>query len=162
MEPERSLPHSQQPAWARSIQSMPPPPPDYYLKIHFNIILKSKSGSSKWSLYLRFPHQTPVCTSHLPIYVTCLAHPIQSKQLLVKKFPGLSCYLSLVDPNILLSTLLSKTLCLYFSLSASDQVSQSYKTWKIIVLYQYNIYIYIYLQIKSFKFTALLTVSSDI
>jgi len=44
---------------------------------------------------------------------------------------------SLVDPNILLSTLFSDTLSLRSSLSVSDQISPPYKTtFKIIVLYE--------------------------
>ena len=32
----------------------------YFLMIHFNIILPPTSGSPKWSLSLRFPHENPV------------------------------------------------------------------------------------------------------
>jgi hypothetical protein len=41
-------------------------PTSRFLKIRLNIILPSRPGTSKWSLSLRFAHQNPVYTSHLP------------------------------------------------------------------------------------------------
>ena len=41
-------------------------PTSYFLKIHLNIILPSKSGSHKWFPSLRFPHQHSVYASPLP------------------------------------------------------------------------------------------------
>jgi len=38
----------------------------HFLKVHFNNILPYKSGTSKYYLSLRFPHQNPVRTSPLP------------------------------------------------------------------------------------------------
>ena len=47
-------------SWGSSIQSITPP---YFLKINLNVILPSMPWSPKWSLFLRFPHRNPVCTS---------------------------------------------------------------------------------------------------
>ena len=59
---------------ANLIQSMPPTP--YFLRIHLNIILPSTPGSSKCSLSLKLPHQSPVYASPPPIRATCPAHLI--------------------------------------------------------------------------------------
>ena len=62
-------------SWARSIQSMPPPP-SHLLQIHLTIILPSRTGSSTWSLSLDFPTKT-LYASHLsPIRATCPANLI--------------------------------------------------------------------------------------
>jgi len=50
--------------WARWILSISQ---SYFFKIDFIIILLAKPGFSKWSLYLRFFHQDPVCTVHIPL-----------------------------------------------------------------------------------------------
>jgi len=59
MEPGGSLPHLYEPApCPRSEPDQTSPcPSSYILKFHFNIILPSTSGSSKWRLSLKFPHQ---------------------------------------------------------------------------------------------------------
>ena len=71
MEPESSLPLSQEPphlslSWARSIRSMPSNPA---FEVYFSIILPSTSLSSKLSLSHRSPHHRPLCTYPLPPYV---------------------------------------------------------------------------------------------
>jgi phosphate starvation-inducible membrane PsiE len=57
-------------------------------------------------------------------------------KLLITQFSPVACHLSLFDPNILLSTLFSNCLNLYFSLNVRDQVSHPYRTTgKIIIFY---------------------------
>ena len=60
-------------SWARSVQSMPP---SHLSEIHFNIILPSKPGFSKWSRTLRFLHRNPVCKALLSIRATYPAYLI--------------------------------------------------------------------------------------
>ena len=57
MEPEGSLPHSQQPATCPS--SVPDQSsPSHFRETHFNIIFQSEPRYSKLSPSLRSPHQT--------------------------------------------------------------------------------------------------------
>jgi hypothetical protein len=57
-------------------------------------------------------------------------------KLLIMQFPPISRHFTLLDPNILFSTLLSNTLSLCSPLNIREQVSHPYRTTgKIIVLY---------------------------
>ena len=78
MEPEGSLPHSQQPAPPLSRINPVHASANNFLKALLNIIVPSTPRSSKWSLSLRFLHQTPVPYAPLlsPIRATFPAHLI--------------------------------------------------------------------------------------
>ena len=68
IQPYGSLPQSQVPATCPYPEPCPCPS-SHFLKDHFNIILPSKPGSSKWYLSLRFPHQNTAYASSPPPYV---------------------------------------------------------------------------------------------
>ena len=152
MEPECSLPHSQAPTSCPNLSHINPAHAltSHFLKIRFNIISPSTPGSSKSSLSLRFPHQNPVYTCTLLIRAAHPALPILlnliTRTTLCEGYSSLSSSLhifqhspvslSLLGPNILLSTLFSNTLSLHSSLNVSAKVPNTYKTArKIIFLY---------------------------
>ena len=88
------------------------PHPTFFM-IHFNIFLPSKSGTSKWTPFLRSPHQNPVCTrpaSHTS-HVPCLPHSswfdhlnnirwgAQIMKLFIIESSPITCYLDHLRPK---------------------------------------------------------------
>jgi hypothetical protein len=162
MEPEGSLPHSQQHATCPHPQADQscPWPLSHVLKIYLNIILPSLSGSSKWILTLGFPHKNHVHTHHHS--ATCTTHPILVdfiiRTILGEEYRSWSSRLwsflhfpvtsSLFGPNILHSTIFSHTLRLRSSVGVNNHVSHPYKTKGTIILLFIIIFIFLDSQLE--------------
>jgi len=112
---------------------LPEDPSEYYPLIYSWVFLQVVSS-------LRFSNQNPVCTS-LSICTTYPTHLFLLDliiRIFVEEYRSLissicsflhsPVILSLLGPNIFLSTLFSNTLILHSSLSMSDQISHPYKT----------------------------------
>jgi hypothetical protein len=71
--------------------------PPFLVKLHFDIILHSTSGSSKWPLSFSFPNQNPVCTSPLPH--TCYL-PRPSHSFLFDDANNVCCGVPITSPSL--------------------------------------------------------------
>ena len=108
MEPEGSLPHSQEPAchlslfWAKSVQSIPSP--SHFLKIHFNIFFPSTPWSSKWLLHSGFPTYTLYALSCIPptCYISEWSRLFINRACLIRIHVVLKimCHCAVVQPGI--------------------------------------------------------------
>jgi hypothetical protein len=134
-------------SWATSIQSMPHPTSvRFILMLHFHprLFLQSNLLLSGFSTKTLF---APVLSL---ILTTCFAHHsllnLITRIIFGKQYGAWSSFLCsllhysltsfFLGPNILLSTLFSKTFSLYYSPNVGDKLSKPYKTTsKIIVLY---------------------------
>jgi len=122
--------------------------PSHFLKIHFNIILPSMPRSSKWSLFLKTPHQPCMHLSFLP-YMPRPAHLIldlttrivgEEYNMLLSSlitWSPLTCYLIPLRPKYPLQhPKCSNILSVCVSLNVRDQALCPYKTiGKITVQY---------------------------
>ena len=112
MEPEGSSPHLQVPPPVPILSQISPvhAPKSHFLKIHLNIILPSMSGSSKWSISIRFPQTSPLCTYHLshtcymprPFHSCRFDHPSniwRGVQIIKPLVSSLPCSLVLLRPK---------------------------------------------------------------
>ena len=135
--------------WTTLIHSMPS---IHFLKIDFNIILSSNPRSSKWSLYLRLPHQYHVyiyplirATRHTQnflldlITLTIFREQYRSLSSSLCSFLHSLVNSSLLDQNISLNPLFSNTLNLRSSLKVNDELPHPHKTTgQFIVLYVFT------------------------
>ena len=120
--------------------------PFHFLKIHIDIILSSKPGSSNWSLSLRSPNQNTIYTSPLThtCYMPRASHSSWFDHRIIfyeyRSWRSSLCSLlhspvtsSLLGPNIFLSTQFSNTL------SLCSTKMDGYRKMSFLVIAQHHI-----------------------